>query len=123
MTSDQETIDKKTKENRRMTILLLSVSGVFVLLHIPYAIILAFNYFKPPIVVWMTEDPEGFAKYLAYTTIGFVIRDFQNSLNFFLYCISGNRFRSTFMKIFCKGILKSIERQETQSSATRSTKI
>ncbi|XP_053392232.1 somatostatin receptor type 2-like [Mercenaria mercenaria] len=121
MASNQDTIDKKSKENRKMTILLLSISGTFIFLHIPHAIALVVGYMHPDLIVFLLEDPHGFAKYLLYVTCGFFVTEFQNSINFFLYCITGTKFRSTFKRIICCHSTVKRSETNTQTSNTRST--
>jgi hypothetical protein len=121
LASNQETIDKKASENRKMTILLLSISGSFLVLHIPYAIVMAFYYIYPNMNDFISEDPHFFAKFLLYSTLGYLITEYQNSVNFFLYCVSGSKFRSTLKRLFCKKLMYTKGQKETQSIATGST--
>jgi hypothetical protein len=121
MSSNQETIDKKVSENKRMTILLLTISGCFLVLHTPYAAILVFYYFYPDPTIFISEDPHFFAKFVFYSTFGYLITEFQNSVNFFLYCISGSKFRAIFLRVVCKSFMKTKEEQNSRSRVTRST--
>jgi hypothetical protein len=120
--SNQDTIDRKASENRKMTILLLSISVCFLVLHIPYAIIMVFQYVYPDPSILIAEHPHFFAQFIFYTTLGFMITEFQNSVNFFFYCISGSKFRTTFRKVFCKQFVQKKTAQSSPSDATRSTK-
>jgi hypothetical protein len=121
LASNQETIDKKASENQKMTIVLLSISGSFLVLHIPYAIVMAFYYIYPNMNDFIVEDPQFFAKFLFYSSLFYFITEFQNTVNFFLYCVSGSKFRSTLKKLLCKKLMSTKGRKETQSNATGST--
>jgi hypothetical protein len=102
MSSSEETIKKRENEQRKMTIVLMTISISFCVLHIPYILVLVWFYLYPDVYEIYYNDQRDFAKYILYTRLGMLIAEFHNSLNFFLYCISGSKFRKMFMSIFCK---------------------
>jgi hypothetical protein len=119
MSSNQETIDKKASENKRMSVLLLAIAGCFLVLHTPYAAVLVFHYFYPDPTIFISEDPHFFAKFIFYSTSGYLITEFQNSVNLFLYCISGSKFRAMFLRVVCKSFMKTKKEQTSRSRVTR----
>lgn len=122
MASNQDTIDKKASENKRMTILLLSISVAFFVFHIPYIYAMVINYLYPNFTVLLAGDPHHFAKVIFSSSLAYALAEFQNCTNFFLYCLSGTKFRTMLMQTFCKCIPDK-KTDKTQMSKTDTTKI
>lgn len=123
MASNQDTIDKKSKESRRMTILLLSVSITFFILHVPYIYAVVIGYMYPDFSELLAGDPHHFAKVLFSSSLSYALAEFQNCTNFFLYCLSGSKFRTKLIQTFCKCLTDKKRTDKTQTSKTDTTKI
>ncbi|KAL4232782.1 hypothetical protein ACF0H5_007469 [Mactra antiquata] len=100
MAGNQDIVDKRTKEQRQMTILLVTVSAGFVILHIPMVLVVIFGYLYNYIELFYTNKLH-YVQFIMLVTIGYSITEFQNSINFFLYCITGTKFRNAFLRIIC----------------------
>ena len=95
MTQNDVSIQKREKEQRKTTIILLSVSIAFLLLHTPYAV-----YNCLAMVDALTGDQEAYAKWTFFNYFGMTTAGLQNSVNFFLYFLSGRRYRRTVCGLF-----------------------
>ncbi len=78
-----------------LTIMLISISIVFLLTTTPVSI-----YFVG-LPLWPAETPlDEHKRAVAYASVN-LLYYFNNCLNFFLYCVSGSRFRRTLAAILC----------------------
>lgn len=95
-TSNRDTLSKRSREQRQMTAMLLVVAGAFFFLHLPQilATILQALY----VVEKQNYDIRTIITYHLLFIVGYQITDFQNSLNFFLYCIFGNKVRKILLQ-------------------------
>jgi hypothetical protein len=104
-------IVKMIQDKREKTVLLLGYSVTFIILHIPYLIIMGAEYIYPDKLSLFQEQPQHYSLYLLCTITGHTITNLQNSLNFLLLFIFWPKFRSTFRKMFCKCIAGEPEAQ------------
>ena len=94
------TAEKKrqfTMENaeNQLTIMLLLVTTLFLVLLIPtYVRFLYLTFVKP-------ETPEKYAGILLFISISYNLYITNSGINFFLYCISGQKFRNDLKEILC----------------------
>ncbi len=83
-----------------LTVMLIAVSLVYLLTTTPGSI-----YFVG-LELWPTETPKDrHSRAMAYAAVN-LIYYFNNCINFFLYCVSGCRFRRTLVAILCCRELK-----------------
>ena len=87
--------DKLTQQ-RQLTLMLLTISLVFVILILPNCIFFIVRTY------WSWRDTmRGIAQYyLVYQTV-FLLSDLNHAVNFYLYCLSGRKFRQKFIQILC----------------------
>jgi hypothetical protein len=97
-------IVKLIQDKREKTVLLLGYSISFIILHIPYLIIMVAEYIYPDKLSLFQEKPQYYSLYLLCTTVGHSVTNLQNSLNFLFLFIFWPMFRSTFLQMFCKCI-------------------
>ena len=95
MTSNEESIRKRNKEQRKTTITLLSVSFAFLILHVPIAI-----YNCMAMVANFLRDQEALATWNFVNYFGLTMAEVQNSINFYLYFLTGRRFRQVTFSFF-----------------------
>ncbi|KAL3836668.1 hypothetical protein ACJMK2_022090 [Sinanodonta woodiana] len=87
----------KNKQQKQVTIMLLSLSIVFTILTLPNCI---FFIVKDEIQINSNYKVARF--YLIYNVIYF-LSDINQSINFYLYCVAGRKFRQKFIEVFtCK---------------------
>ncbi|CAH1775496.1 unnamed protein product [Owenia fusiformis] len=100
--------------SRSMTVMLLSISVVFVCLTLPMAVYLttqSFSYeYENSQAIWRDEMTYAIVSNIAYI---------NNAINFFLYCVSGSKFRGELAKL-C-GKKKSRKANNQSMSVTRMT--
>lgn len=102
--SNQESLIKRTREQHQMTLMLLTVSVVFFLLHLTQALAKIWRALYPdPLVIFFCKIQSLLSvfNYIVYTSTGYYVTDFQNSINFFLYCLFGRKFRNVINQLFC----------------------
>ena len=87
--------DKLTQQ-RQLTLMLMTISLVFVILILPNCIFFIVRTYWS----WR-ETMHGIAQYyLVYQTV-FLLSDLNHAVNFYLYCLSGRKFRQKFAQIIC----------------------
>ena len=105
--------DNKSAENAQMTVLLLSVSFVFLLLNTPSQV-----YYLIDMYVDFTKTPKDFGTFSLVFNIAKHCHFSNSGVNFFLYVLSGSKFRNDLIAVFVK-------KQETKRevSSTLSTSL
>ena len=88
MTSSEVAKKRREKEQRNTTITLISVCVAFLLLHMPLA---AYNLSLDTVLE--TNDQEKIANWLFVNMFGLSLMEVQNSVNFYLYFLTGRRYR------------------------------
>ena len=95
MTSSEEANKQREKVQRNMTISLLTVSFAFILLHTPMSVhnLASFVHFE-------TTEKER-ADWLLLNACSYMLFDAQNSVNFYLYFLSGRKYRQHTLALLC----------------------
>ena len=89
-------MSEKLIQQRQVTVMLLTISLVFVILILPNCIFFIVKTYWS----WR-ETMHGIAQYyLVYQTV-FVLSDLNHAVNFYLYTLSGRKFRQKFAQIIC----------------------
>ena len=112
-----ERAEQRARDQRQMTNVLLSVSLAFLILHIPQICVTLYLSIKSGSIEIFVSDPFGPLKSLLWC---FIVTEFQNSINFFLYFLTGREFRSHVLKMLCGCRRKG---DATRSSKTASTQL
>ena len=94
MTSNEESRRKREKEQRNTTITLLTVSFAFLILHTPITV---YNCMAMSTIV--INDREVRATWEFINFVGLTVAEFQNSVNFYLYFLTGRRYRKAFYSL------------------------
>ena len=84
----------KNAENQ-LTIMLLLVTSLFLVLLIPTYIRFMYSTFVNP------DTPKKYATFMLFYHISHKLYNTNNAINFFLYCISGRKFRTELKEILC----------------------
>ena len=113
----QTVMNVKSDTGSGMTAMLLTLNFVFLLTTSPIVILLAFEE-----QLMGDKSPHAIAKfYLAYTITG-LLSYWNSALNFFLYCISGTRFRRDLVELFgCQGQIKLTPKSRSSTQTDVST--
>ena len=95
MTSSEEANKQREKVQRNMTISLLTVSFAFIILHTPMSVhnLASFVHFE-------TTEKER-ADWLLLNACSYMLFDAQNSVNFYLYFLSGRKYRQHTLTLLC----------------------
>ncbi len=91
MTKQQRSVE------RQITIMLLLVSFLYLILIGP-----GFVHFLQWLVVSPTRDPLTYANFVLSYNICQKLFFTNNAVNFFLYCVSGRKFRTDLKSVFCE---------------------
>ncbi|XP_052804579.1 probable G-protein coupled receptor B0563.6 [Mya arenaria] len=83
-------------QQRQITAMLLVASVVFVILILPNCVF----FIVKDHVAWRAT-PKGTAQYHLVQQIVFVLSDLSHAVNFYLYCVSGRKFRQKFLYLIC----------------------
>ena len=98
--AQQEREKLERSRNHQLTIMMLLVSFAYLIIILPISLrVLAYAFID------ITASPKTYAVYvLLYSAINLLLFT-NNAINFYLYCISGSKFRSDLKKIFgcCQG--------------------
>lgn len=100
-TCNRDMINRRPREQKQMTVVLVTVSLAFLFLHLPQILSKIWQAFYPNQLEMLHSNIFNYIRFTLYTTLGYIITDFQNSINFFLYCIFGSKFRALFLRTFC----------------------
>ena len=96
LTNNTKKARDKAAQQRQMTIMLLTISMVFIVLVLPNCIFFIVKEY------WTWKNTlHGTAQYFLLYQIVFVLSDLNHAVNFYLYCLSGKRFRHNFLKVIC----------------------
>ena len=109
---------QKTMKNaeNQLTIMLLLVTALFLILMIPtYVRFLFFSFVK-------RDTPEKYANLMLLYHFSYKLYNTNSGINFFLYCISGQKFRKDLMETICCYFRKN-GTSETLKSSTSVTEV
>jgi len=103
LAKDSDTAKRRAKEQAGLTRMLIVISAMFVILHIPALLVMVFFTLNPNLSdILEKRGMEAFAKFVFLLALCSHISEYQNSLNFFLYAFSGSKFRTTMLNMFCR---------------------
>lgn len=109
---------KSSDNNKKLTTMLLSVSFAFLLTTFPMNIAVIFTAF------WnkrADRDVEGAAIFHLIKAITELLMYVNHSINFFLYCATGQKFRRSLMQLFCGRRLSHSNNDRTHFTSIRNT--
>ncbi|XP_076455766.1 putative G-protein coupled receptor 139 [Babylonia areolata] len=86
--------NRRRKTASRTTIMILTLSCTFFLLTMPVCIFLIWYRLAFP---FLEEDPEASATVELVTAVTYLLWYTNSSINFFLYCMTGTKFRKEFL--------------------------
>lgn len=92
-------IEKRSKEQQQMTRVLVTVSLVFVLLHSTQILAKICQAINPDVRLIKQYSIRNYVRFYLLITVGYMLTDFQNSVNFFLYCAFGSKVRTVLKKL------------------------
>ncbi|XP_076467601.1 putative G-protein coupled receptor 139 [Babylonia areolata] len=106
--------DIRRKAASRTTVMILTLSGTFFLLTMPVCVFLiwyqhAFNYSQ--------QDPQASARVELATAVTFMLWYTNSSINFFLYCMTGTKFRKECWRWVQCGVLSPATVVETTAGS------
>ena len=96
MTSSNEARIKRERIQRNTTLTLCAVCIAFVVLHMPTAIYSCFSLSKIG-----RGDQQTIANWEFVNFIGIIMAELQNSMNFYLYFLTGRRYRKVTFSLLC----------------------
>ncbi len=108
----------KTQKNveNQLTRMLVLVTSLFLILLVPTYVRFIF------LTIFVTDTPEKQAAAILLYHISAKLYNTNSGLNFFLYCISGNKFRSDLKELLCcSGDQKEFRRKSETSGASVSS--
>lgn len=100
-TQKHDVLYRHSRKQMQMTMVLLTVSNTFFLLHLTQVLARVWEALYPKPRIILQYSAHNYAKFLMFGSLGYFITDFQNSINFFLYCIFGSKVRKVLRKTFC----------------------
>lgn len=98
-TSDQNVLSKRLREQRQMTKMLIIIACAFLILHFSQVLATIWEALYSATEIFL-YSVRNYIYFLLFTLIGYMITDFQNSINFFLYCAFGTKVRKVLHKTF-----------------------
>jgi len=102
LAKDSDTTMRSAKEQAGLTRMLIVISAMYVILHIPALLALIHYTLTPNLVETLeTGGIEAVVNYMFLVALCAHITEYQNSLNFFLYSLSGSKFRKTILNMCC----------------------
>lgn len=100
-TSDLKILSKRVREQNQMTTVLIVVASSFFFLHITQVLAKVWQaVYSDHSEIYQYSFKECII-FLLFTNLGYQITDFQNSINFFLYCAFGTKVRQILYKLYC----------------------
>jgi len=118
-----DTAKRRAKEQAGLTRMLIVISATFVILHIPALLVMIFFTLSPNFVDILEKDGmEALAEFVFCVVLGVHITEYQNSLNFFLYSLSGSKFRTTMLSMCCRRRNKHADMPSSTMVSTVSSK-
>lgn len=103
ITSNTEVVERRYRECKQMSRLLIVVACSFIVLHIPQILarIGEAIYSNPKHT--FQNNQRGYSVLYLLVSLGYQLTDFQNSINFFLYCAFGTKVRMALIQLLvCK---------------------
>ena len=101
----------KNTENQ-LTIMLLLVTTLFLILMVPtYIRFLVYSFFN-------TGTPERYANLMSLYQFSYILYNTNSGINFFLYCISGQKFRNDVIETFSYSVGENMTSERSKSSAS-----
>lgn len=91
LTTNKETLSRRSKETAQTTTILVTITVVFIVVHLPQLLVKIFEALYPNPVKTFGYDYRVLIKYHIFRVLGYQITDFQNSINFVLYCVFGSK--------------------------------
>lgn len=95
MTNNKDAKQKREKEQRHTTVTLLVTSFAFVVLHTPLAV---YNCLAMSMLVIRDSQAKATLRFL--NSFGLTMAELQNSINFYLYFLTGRRYRHEMIRLF-----------------------
>lgn len=120
-TSNKTILEKRLKEQRQMTRVLVTVSVVFVLLHSTQILAKVWQAIYPDVMLIKPYSIRDFVRFYLFVILGYQVTDFQNSVNFFLYCAFGSKVRMVLKNTFRLNSKKHEKSQTNVESVTSVT--
>ncbi|KAK3600160.1 hypothetical protein CHS0354_029348 [Potamilus streckersoni] len=105
--------NERERENK-MTVVLLVVSFTFLLTTQPLSLCILFTAF------WNATDYVEFTRFSLIETIATLLMYTNHSINFFLYCATGKKFRKQFRALLCSFCTERSSRRNFASDSKRS---
>ncbi|XP_064597759.1 probable G-protein coupled receptor 139 [Liolophura sinensis] len=119
LTQNKDQMDEKRKQQNQITVMLVTVSVIFLVLTMPNGI------FFMHTGNWNPNSNDAWAEKILVERIILFLSDCNHAVNFFLYFLSGRRFRKMFLKMFCPKCAARRQQESTYGpgavSSTRAT--
>lgn len=90
---DSSLLNKRFQEQKQLTRVLITVACAFLFLHFPQILAKIWQALYPEPSKSLIHSPRKFILFYLFIIIGHNITDYQNSINFFLYCTFGSKVR------------------------------
>ena len=88
--------DDKSAQNRQLTAMLLGVTVTFLIVSLPIYVRYIYYDFNT-----FTDTPTSYATYIFVAHATHKLFTTNNAVNFYLYCITGSKFRQDLITLFC----------------------
>lgn len=111
---------KSNENNKKLTFMLLAVSFTFLLTTLPMNVQLIVSAFYGS----LADNPKGYAQMTLARTVVELLMYVNHSINFFLYCATGKKFRRQVRDLIClccKGKLAQFFRRQKRQTSTSTT--
>lgn len=102
ITSSEETLKRRTRERKQMTRILILIACTFVVLHFFQILAKIWESIYPNSSKIWANNFRKYVQFFVFKSLGYQITDFQNSLNFFLYCAFGSKVQKALLAVVCK---------------------
>lgn len=93
--------EKRAREQTQITIVLIIVASTFCLLHLPQLFAKLWQAVYPDPLIIRENNIRDYFKFSLLIVAGYQFTDFQNSINFFLYCIFASKVKYVLKQEFC----------------------
>ncbi|KAL4234281.1 hypothetical protein ACF0H5_005932 [Mactra antiquata] len=113
-------VQQQGEMSKKITIMLLAVSFTFLVTTLPMNLVLIYTSFAEEMA---NDDDATFAKRKLIKTIAEVLMYTNHSINFFLYCATGRKFRNQFKSLICCCYEKGMIQNGHQYQRTRGTNV
>lgn len=101
-TSDQEILKKRAQEQRQLSRVLLTVSSMFIFFHSTQLLAKMWQAIYPNSTEILKHSVRNYIRFNLFLMVGYRTTDFQNSINFFLYCAFGSKVRQILRDALCR---------------------